>query len=76
MTQPRFIIGKDEYPDAAAWYAAFVERVTDRHKAEAFARINGPDVRALAKDHRIAEAWWIIDDLQRLGAFPKAKERS
>jgi len=72
MTQPRFIIGRDEY----AWYAAFTERVTDTHKAQAFARINGPDVRVLAKDHRIAEAWWIIDDLQRLGAFPKAKETS
>ena len=76
MTAPRFIIGRDEYPDAAAWYAAFVERVTDEAKAQAFARINGPDVRELARDHRIAEAFWIIDDLQRMRAFPKAKEET
>lgn len=60
---PPFLIGETEHPNAAAWYADFKARVTDQHKAEAFARINGQDVRKLAGGHGIAEAYWIIDDL-------------
>ena len=71
MTRPAYMIGRTEHPDAQAWYADFKARVRTKDQAEAFAKIHGQDVRALAGTHGVAEAYWIIDDLLALGVLIK-----